>query len=165
MSWTSAAVRRKSASTTWHFIQNSTCPLKWLFVELYFMLFPFGTWILSWLFFFILPTMISSEGETCPLARINQSYRCDCKITSDKYLSEYDKYVISLCITKSDCHQLTNNFVPHLNSKLDLIKIVVIVSCVLFQKRKERKKVRSQIIYPNVFGKIAFYVCDVICHG
>lgn len=79
-------------------------------------------------FFFILPTMISSRNWNCPLARIDQSYRCDCKITDYKYLEESDEYVISIC-NGSDCHQLTNNFKPHLNSKLDLIKIVVSVSC------------------------------------
>lgn len=80
-------------------------------------------------FLFILPTMISSESETCPLAWIGQSYRCDCKITSDKFLSQNDKYVISLCSESAVCQQLTNNFIPHLNSKLDLIKIVVSMSC------------------------------------
>lgn len=88
-------------------------------------------------FFSILP--MSPQNWTCSLARIDQSYRCDCKITEFKFLSENDKYVISLC-TGSDCHQLTDNFIPHLNSKLDLIKIVVSVSCLLLFKKEKKER-------------------------
>lgn len=86
---------------------------------------------------------MSPQNWTCSLARIDQSYRCDCKITEDECLSQVDKYVISLC-TGSDCHQLTNNFIPSLNSKLDLIKIVVSVSCLLLFK-KEKKEIKLKV--------------------
>lgn len=52
-------------------------------------------------------------------------------------MSEYDEYIITLC-TESGCHQLPNNFIPHLNSKLDLIKIVVSVSCLLLFKKEKK---------------------------
>lgn len=67
------------------------------------------------LFFFF----IFRDEIFCPLAVMNHSYSCVCKLTNESILSTAE-YTIKLC-NESGCCPVTEQFDPTLNSKYELI--------------------------------------------